>query len=166
MYERELPLADDIFATTGPHHRTVNRIRGHVESIADPVRIRLAGHTNPHLAFQNDVCRFFPVRVIGVSRVRSVFPHVGMRKTLALQLSDVFLLIHRQECSAPGSSRKRVQRRQRPPCRNGGCCRKGAPSSGEKIVVVKIYCGGAVASAVDGPAGPCPRPCTVAAFTV
>jgi hypothetical protein len=72
----------------------VNRIRGHVESIADPVCVRLAGHANPHLAFQNDVRRFYSMRMIGISRVRPVFPHVCMRKTLALQLSDIFLLIH------------------------------------------------------------------------
>jgi len=121
--------------------RRVYRARRNVAARTRAKRFRLAIHGQRHLSIQDDVRRLDRMRVVSVSRARHVFPNVGVRKTLAMKLIHQFLLIHAKSVTRAEPVRNRGQTRKRPPCRNGGCCRKGVPSSGEKIVYLLLRLG-------------------------
>src|SRR5271157_1456693 len=97
------------------------------------------------------------MRVIGIARVGNIFPDIGAGEAFALEFGDEFVFLH-GGIVAQYRQPMLHHRRQRPPCRNGGCCRKGAPSSGEKIVVTKSYSPGGGVSLSEPAGGGSPGP--------
>jgi hypothetical protein len=141
---------------------------GNVTAFSGSVGLRPATRSQRHLAIQNNVRRLRRVSVIGVMCVRPVLPHVGVSESFESQwnnwskrnrMSSVVAVPIRTMVSYTGhrpfgaQGKNAVcatlsltywaglQKRLRPPCDIGGCRRKGAPSSGEKLVqTYKINC--------------------------
>ena len=140
----------------------------HVATFTGFVRCRRTGHHQRHLAAQNDVCRLLRMRVIGIVRVRPVFPNVSVAKTFISKFLRQRLLVHAAilpkstspprplftaDNSLPTTRNPLLllaQKRLRPSRDIGGRRGKGVPSSGEKI---DIACGLNHYSGAGPPAG-------------
>jgi len=92
---RCLLLANQIAAATRAHPRGMDRPWGNIAAITHTVGLRLSGHRERHLAFEDDVRRQVGVRVVGIMRVRRVLPNIGMRETLRLELLAILGIVKR-----------------------------------------------------------------------
>jgi hypothetical protein len=118
---------------------------GHIATLSSSMDFRNAAHRHSHVAAEHDVRRFASVRVLGVVRIRRVFPNVSMPEALIAQSFCQRLLIHAAMLAKlPYCARTLhhdlaltfsvAQKRLRPSRDIGGRRGKSVPSSGEKIV--------------------------------
>ena len=66
----------------------------HIEAIARAILLRLAAHRHRHLAAQHDMRCHARMGVIGILRVRLVFPNITMTEALTAQFFHQRLFIH------------------------------------------------------------------------
>jgi hypothetical protein len=79
-------LADDVTAAEAAHHSGVRHAGRNVAAITRAVEMRFAVYGEGHFAAENDVGGFGSVNMIGILRIWSIGPKVGVRKTFAVKL--------------------------------------------------------------------------------
>jgi hypothetical protein len=82
-----LPLPNQIPATEWSHFCGVRRVSRNIATLSDPVSARFATLRQCHFAIYDDVRRFNRMCVVGIKGVRAVLPHVGVKKSLCVQLA-------------------------------------------------------------------------------
>lgn len=73
----------------------MDRAVGNIAALSGAVSPALATHRQRHLSFQNDVSGFDGVRMVGISAVGAVLPHIRAVKTFAMQFVFKFANVHR-----------------------------------------------------------------------
>ena len=73
---------------------------GNIAAIACVIGVGFPIHNQCHFAAKNDVCGFRAMGVVGIARIWTILPHIGMGKAFALKLGDEFALVHDRNYSA------------------------------------------------------------------
>lgn len=92
--QKQLALADEVAAAFGAHDGGVNGIGRNVEAFSGAIRFRNAVHGEGHFPSRDDVRRFHPVGVVGITRVGPVFPDKDVSEAFTLELGDESVLTH------------------------------------------------------------------------